>query len=341
MREQPFLDPGQEDSLELEPLGGVERHERDRPTRVVELIRRRDERHLGEEVEQRAGRIVAPELPRDGHELFDVFGAGLVLRVPARTQRLEEGGSLEQGSEDVGRRGRVARRGVDRRPDLIEDDRKPVDRSGHLGPESELAGFAQRLPQREVVLIGMVLQCGLRRRPDPALRHVHDAAERERVGRVGDGDEVGERILDLGALVELRPADDPVGQRRPDEDILERTRLRIGAVEDRHVAVVHARLAQLGDLVGDELGLVVLAVTGEADDLLAVADVGEELLVLAVEVVRDDSVRGAQDVLRRPVVLFEQHDLRPREVPLELHDVPDVGTAERVDRLVGVAHDSQ
>ena len=48
-----------------------------------------------------------------------------------------------------------------------------------------------------------------------------------------------------------------------------------------------------------------------------------------------------EDVLGRAVVLLEQHDLGAREVALELDDVADVGAAEGVDRLVGVADDGE
>ena len=95
------------------------------------------------------------------------------------------------------------------------------------------------------------------------------------------------------------------------------------------------------DLLSDEARLVVLRVAGEADDLFAVALRGPQLLVLAVEVVADDRVCRAEDVLRRAVVLLELHDLSVREVAFELDDVSDVGTAERVDRLVGVADDRE
>jgi hypothetical protein len=159
--------------------------------------------------------------------------------------------------------------------------------------------------------------------------------------RMRRSDQVRHRVLDLGALVELRAAEHPVRDRRADEDLLERTRLRVRPVEHRHVAVVHAVLVQTLDLVRDELRLVVAGVPGEADDLLARTDVGEQVLRLPVEVVRDDRVRGVEDVLRRAVVLLEQDHLRVREVPLELDDVADVGAAEGVDRLVGVAHDRQ
>ncbi len=68
-----------------------------------------------------------------------------------------------------------------------------------------------------------------------------------------------------------------------------------------------------------------------------VAEVGEERLLLALAVVRDDGVRGAEDGVRRAVVLLERDELRAREVALELEDVADVGSAEGVDRLIGVA----
>ena len=182
---------------------------------------------------------------------------------------------------------------------------------------------------REIVSIGDV--------PDAAPGTVDDATQRHLVGRVRHRDEVCEGVLDLGALVELGAAHDLVRQRRPDEDLLQRSALRVGAIEDGHLRVVDAAAPQRLDLVRHELRLVVLRVAGEAYDLLARSDVGPELLVLAVEVVSDDRVGRAEDVLRRAVVLLEQHHPRARVVALELGDVADVGAAERVDRLIGVA----
>ena len=88
------------------------------------------------------------------------------------------------------------------------------------------------------------------------------------------------------------------------------------------------------DLVGDPLGLVALVVGVVADDRLAVALVGPQLLRLAAEVVGDDRVGGVEDRLRRPVVLLEHDHRGVRERLLELEDVPHVGAAEAVDRLV-------
>ncbi len=76
----------------------------------------------------------------------------------------------------------------------------------------------------------------------------------------------------------------------------------------------------------------------ERADRIALAELGPEVLRLALAVVRDDRVRRLEDRVRRAVVLLERDRLRLAEVALELEDVPDVGAAERVDRLVRVAH---
>ena len=314
----------------------MEGHQRDRTARVVEVVRRGHEARLREEVDEGALGVVLAELLCHRHKLLDVLGARLILRVAARPQRLDESGLREQRGQHV-RHGR----GVGGHRDLVEDRPQPQDRSRDLGTEPELVGLPHGLAQRDARLVRMVLQSGLRCGADPPLRGVHDPTQGHGVGRVGDGDEVPHRVLDLGPLVELGASEYPVGQGGADEHLLECSRLGVRAIEHRDVAVLDARLVQRRDLVGDELRLVVLAVSGEADDFLAVPNGREELLVLAVEVVRDDRVRRAQDVLGRAVVLLEQHDLAVREVPLELGDIADVGTTERVDGLVRVADDSE
>ena len=70
---------------------------------------------------------------------------------------------------------------------------------------------------------------------------------------------------------------------------------------------------------------------------IAVAELRPEVLLLALAVVADDAVRRVEDVLGRAVVLLERDRVRAREVVLELEDVADVGAAEAVDALIGVA----
>ena len=45
--------------------------------------------------------------------------------------------------------------------------------------------------------------------------------------------------------------------------------------------------------------------------------------------------------LRRAVILLEPHDGGVGKVVLEVEDVPQVGAAPLVDRLIGIAHDAQ
>ena len=51
-------------------------------------------------------------------------------------------------------------------------------------------------------------------------------------------------------------------------------------------------------------------------------------------------VREVENLGRRAVVLLEPHDFAARKVLLEVEDVPDVGAAPAVDRLVVVADDA-
>ena len=121
------------------------------------------------------------------------------------------------------------------------------------------------------------------------------------------------------------------------EQVLEHARLRVRAVEDRDVARGDALVEQPADARRDEARLRLLVLHLDHAHRLALAEVGPEALLEPVRVVRDDGVRGVEDPLRRAVVLLEPDHGGIGEVALEVEDVADVGTAERVDRLVGVA----
>ena len=82
--------------------------------------------------------------------------------------------------------------------------------------------------------------------------------------------QVRERVLDLGALVELRAADDLVGHVRGPQRLLEHARLGVDAVEDGDLAQVGplgARAARIG--VDDERRLVALVARRDDADGLA------------------------------------------------------------------------
>ena len=173
--------------------------------------------------------------------------------------------------------------------------------------------------------------------PIAAPRTVRDPQQRDGVVRVVEDGEVGDRVLDLGALVEARAADHLVGDLLAHEHVLEHAALRVRPVEDGDLGGRPAVFDEPRDLGRDEprLGVLVL----DLDDLhrLALAEVGEQALRLAVAVVLDHRVRGAEDRVRRAVVLLERDRPGAGEVALEVEDVVDVRAAEAVDRLVGVA----
>ena len=113
----------------------------------------------------------------------------------------------------------------------------------------------------------------------------------------------------------------------------------VGAVHDRHVGVGDALFGvQARDFGGHPLGLLLGVVRRVADDRLALAERGPQFLGLAALVVADHRVGRIQNGLRRTIVLFEHDGLGVREVLLEVLNVADVGTTERVDGLVGIAH---
>ena len=81
---------------------------------------------------------------------------------------------------------------------------------------------------------------------------------------------------------------------------------------------------------------------GEARDALARSAIREQALAhRRVKVVADDRVCRVEDVLCRTVVLFQNDDVGAGEILAKFEDVPDVGTPERIDRLVGITNDRQ
>ena len=179
------------------------------------------------------------------------------------------------------------------------------------------------------------------RRADAAARLVDRASQRDRVRRVVERLQVRHRVLDLGTLVEAGAADHLVGDAVTHQQVLEDARLRVRPVEDRDVSRGDALVEQAADARGDEARLGLLVLHLDHADRLALAEVGPEALLEAVRVVCDDGVRRIQDPLRRAVVLLEPDHHGVGEVALEVEDVADVGAAERVHRLVGVADREQ
>ena len=85
------------------------------------------------------------------------------------------------------------------------------DRLDGGGAEARLHRAAERLVQRQAVRVRVGDEPRDRRVADPALGAVRDPHQADRVGRVVEHLQVGDRVLHLGPLVEARPADHLVG----------------------------------------------------------------------------------------------------------------------------------
>ena len=218
--------------------------------------------------------------------------------------------------------------------------RDPAERlAGHAGG----LGVAHDLGEGGVTVPRVPVEAGDAGVADTSLGNVDDPFEGHLVGGVGDGPEVGEKVLDLGPVVEAGSADHLVGDVAADELFLDGPALGVGAVEDRHVAPFVGTFVgapvQVLDLGRQPAPLVVLVLSVEGDERGAAALLGPQRLGLAHGVVRDDGVGGVEDRLGGAVVLLQDHHGGVREGVLELQDVADVGAPPAVDGLVAVAND--
>ena len=174
-----------------------------------------------------------------------------------------------------------------------------------------------------------------RRFAHTALRRVHHAPPAHFVVGVHERAEVREQVLDLAAVVELHAADDAVRNTGAHELLFDDAALRVGSVEHRDVVeAVPLGFDQTHRLAHHVGGLVVLVFRVVAGDELAADLLGPQLLRPPRRVVGDDGIGGVEDALRGPVVLLEHDHRRLGEHLLEPHDVPEVGPAELVDRVV-------
>ena len=179
--------------------------------------------------------------------------------------------------------------------------------------------------------------------PKPALGRVDDALEGEVVGRLRDHAQIGQRVADLHALVEARPADDAVGQAELDEALLEFAHLERGAhqkrdlVERMVLSLVAGGALQLLDLLADGARFF-LRVPGAGDlDLFAGDVFGAESFSEPAFVVGDEMRSGRQDMSGASVVSFQPNNLGAGEVMVESENVIDLRPAPAIDRLIVIA----
>ena len=191
MREDRLFEAGDDDRRELETLGDVQRHHRDRAGTAVELVGVRDQRHALDEVHQRVvltrGRGEFPEVLQPRVGLVGVLGAQRVAHARLAHDRVDD----------------LARREVVReRAQFIEHERELLRTAERPTGEAGLLGVVRRLGEGESVLRGVHAELGLGRLADAALGLVDHAPGRGLVAGVDDQSREGQRVLDLLAVVE-------------------------------------------------------------------------------------------------------------------------------------------
>ena len=171
--------------------------------------------------------------------------------------------------------------------------------------------------------------------------HVHYPLEAFVVVRIYHELEVCHHVLDFRTVEEGIAGVDHVGHVAAAELFLERTRLRVGAVEDGKVLILGLFLLHPGDDVGYyHDGLVLLGPGLEEFYLFSTLVAGVAFFGDAALVMGDDSVCRLHYIGSGAVVAFQSENLALGIVLLEVQDILDAGTAEGVYALGIIAHDA-
>ncbi len=148
-------------------------------------------------------------------------------------------------------------------------------------------------------------------------------------------------MLDLLTLEEAQAAIDTVRQPGIDQGMLQRPRLGIGTVQDRHIGKIQPFASQGARFANDELGLVTIRPPLVKADRLAVAGIGPQVLAQTAVIAFDQRVGRLEDRSHGPVVLFQPDRLRHGKVCQQGTHIADFRTTERVNGLVVVADGKQ
>src|SRR5918998_69035 len=170
VREGPLLHPHDEDVIELEPLGVVQRHQRDPSALGTERVLVGVERLLLQKALQGGLRIKPFVLPRGVYELLQVLQTRLSLYGVLGLELRAVAGLGEDGPHQL-YRGNLSRRDP---PALEEIPHRPA-RLPRRPREVHDVGLGERLVERDAVATGVLLQPRHRGRAKAPLGDVDDA----------------------------------------------------------------------------------------------------------------------------------------------------------------------
>ena len=331
-REDRLLHANDEHRRKLQPLGAVHGHEHHGVRVRVVVVHVRIEGDVGKIALQRfvPGFLHVGE--DAGFKLPHVFGAGGVFGRVLFLEGADVAGLLQQLVQQLVRA--VGGREVLEFQDQIGEEPQLDPGALELG---DLLGFLQDLKHGDVLRRRKFPDRFHRPRADAAGRGVDDARQAQVVRQGGNHAQVGEDILDLGAVEEAGAADDAVRDTAALEGVFKLVGLGVHAVEHRMVAPVGPAPVGGHDLGGDEPGLVPLVVGKVVEQQVSPVLVCPELLALALAVVGDDGVGRVQNVGGTAVVLLKPDHPAVFVLILKAEDVFDRRAAEFIDALVVVA----
>jgi hypothetical protein len=324
--QQPFLEPDDEDRLELETFRGVKGHQNRRGIADVPF-RRCDQGSPIQKGGDRPVVVIAPSSRR--HELAEVVDPVTRFRRLRFAQPGKVSGLLEDGLQESLRAGawREAPQLLDQR-DEASEGRSRATVGGTLRDD---------VPERTASLRRDGFEADDGPRPDAARRHIDHPPEGDGIPRIERHAEEREGVPHLLPLVEADRADHDVVSPLAGEGLFKDAALSVRPEEDRRAPLDRQRgespdhPGRLGMLVG----------RGVNEDRCAAGACRAQDLSPSLPIVRDERRRGVQHRLTRAVVVLEPNDAGARVVALELEDVSDGRAAPRVDRLVLVPYDRQ
>ncbi len=359
MGQDTLLHAHNEDHVEFQPLGRVQREQRGCVRSLGQIIHLGNQSNFFQERSQGSllwqGIVVGghgAQLHQVGPAIFPLLGA---IPNPAFVRRL-----LQHLIQDL-RHGQVSPRlsptlqRLEENQQLLPRPRAKGDSrcslpAGAGSPPRILVSLPSFLPmlfpqhQQRLMLRHSHPICPLRqrcRRPsaDAPPGDVDDAPQAHAVVRIVNQPQVSQSVPDLPPGVEAGSAHQLVGHVAEDESILQRPRLSVGAIH--HGAPTERRPPlgrQPGDLVDDVAGLLALVVGFKDGQQRPGPLVRVQPLGRAPRADSDDGVGGVEDGLRGAVVAFQQEEFVLGEILTKTPDVAVVGASETVDRLIFISY---
>ena len=318
----------------FQTLGGVHGQQRHHIVAVVGIVQIGVESNLVQEACQRGIlRLVLQKALDTGGQLLHVFDASLTLHIVL----LHQGAHVSGAVADIFVKLHQSH-GRNPAAHFLHNVCKGHQLAGGILQFRVLRGMAQHLIEGQspgsCQLLGLVHGDVA----DLPGGHVDNATQTQVIGGVVDETQIGQHILDLGAVEEFHAAHHTVRHTVALEGIFQCVGLGVHAVQHGAVPPVGAPVVRHHNLAHHEVGLVTFVEGGFDQNLIPRSVLRPQRLALAAHVVADHLVGSVQDILGRAVILLQADDTGTLILRLKAENVFNIGTPETVDALVIVSH---